>query len=154
MPLKWYTYCCQQYVFQRHCGLRTIPCPIKQVGLYARETVPCIPLQPHYRRERLRWCKEHIGWGHQQKSRVMFCNQFSFTVISDSAHQLLLGKRRTCLQSIMLVNVIGMTEACWCGQPLCTMAEHRLTSLSEATLQWSDVAKRLFLIMFVFLGIR
>ncbi|XP_055927987.1 uncharacterized protein LOC129959189 [Argiope bruennichi] len=44
-----------------HFSARTISWRLNLVGLYARKPVRCIPLQPRHRRERLRWCKEHVG---------------------------------------------------------------------------------------------
>ena len=49
-----------------HNSARTILLRLNQVCLYAWKPVRFISLQPRYRRERLRWCKEYIGWGHQQ----------------------------------------------------------------------------------------
>lgn len=34
----------------------------------------------------------------------------------------------------MFMNIIGMAKALWCGQALCTMAEHRFISLSKVPL--------------------
>ncbi|GFX05799.1 hypothetical protein TNCV_5089891 [Trichonephila clavipes] len=39
-------------------------------------------------RERLRWCKEHVGWDDQNWSRLMFSDESRFST-SDSSHQLL-----------------------------------------------------------------
>lgn len=78
-----------------HVSARTISRRLNAVGLYARKPVRCITLQPRHRRERLRWCKEHIGWSHQQWSRVMFSDESRFTVMSDSGHQLVWRERGT-----------------------------------------------------------
>ncbi|XP_055932859.1 uncharacterized protein LOC129962883 [Argiope bruennichi] len=56
----------------KHVSARTISRRLNQVGLYAWKPVHCIPLQSSHRRERLRWCKEHVGWDIQNWSRVMF----------------------------------------------------------------------------------
>lgn len=79
-----------------HVSARTISRRLNQVGLYARKPVRCIPLQPRHRRERLRWSQEHVGWDHQNWSRVMFSDESRFSLTSDSGHQLLwreCGKR-------------------------------------------------------------
>ena len=135
-----------------HISARTISLPINQVGLHERKPVQCISLQPRYRRERLHWCKERIGWSHQQWSRVMFSDESRFTVTSDSGRQLLRKEGRTGFRQHYFVNLIDVTQVCWCSQSLCTMTEHRFTSLSEVTLHWRGIAGRLLYIMFVFLG--
>ncbi|GFV09550.1 HTH_Tnp_Tc3_2 domain-containing protein [Trichonephila clavipes] len=68
---------------------------LNEVRLYARKPVRCIPLQPRHRRERLRWCKEHAGWDHQNCSLVMFSDESHFRVTSDSGHQLRQRERGT-----------------------------------------------------------
>ena len=77
-----------------HISDRTISCPLNQVGLNTQKPAWCILIQLHYWREGLCWCKEHIGWGHQQWSRVMF-SESRFTVKSDSGLQLLWKEKGT-----------------------------------------------------------
>ena len=79
-----------------HISSRIIPLPLNQVGLYERKPVRCIPLQLRYRRELLQWCKEHIGWSHQQWSRVVFSDISRFTIINDFGRQLLRKERGAC----------------------------------------------------------
>ncbi|GFT54001.1 hypothetical protein TNCV_153621 [Trichonephila clavipes] len=43
--------------------------------------------------ERLRWCKEHVGWDRQNWSRVMFSYESRFSVTSGTGHQLLSRER-------------------------------------------------------------
>ena len=45
---------------------RTILLQLKRVYFYAQKPVQCIPVEPRYLPKRLRRCKEHISWGHQQ----------------------------------------------------------------------------------------
>ena len=79
-----------------HIFARTISHPLKQVGLYAQKPVRCIPFQSHYYREILLCSKKHIGWVHQQCSRVMFSDESDFAVISNSGHQFLRKEREAC----------------------------------------------------------
>ncbi|GFU58133.1 uncharacterized protein TNCV_696471 [Trichonephila clavipes] len=60
----------------------------KLVESLPKPPVRYIPLQLRHRRERLRWCKDHVGWDHQNWSRVMF-GESRFRATSDSGHQLL-----------------------------------------------------------------
>lgn len=96
---------------------RTISRRLNQVGLYARKPVQCIPLQPRHRRERSRWCKEHIGWGQQEWSRVMFSDESRFTVTSDSGHQLLWRERGTryAPQNVQERHRYGQGVMVWAG---------------------------------------
>ncbi|GFV29507.1 hypothetical protein TNCV_2728881 [Trichonephila clavipes] len=59
-----------------HISARAISLRLNQVGLYARKLVRCIPLQLRFHRERLRWCKEHVGWDHQNWSIAGMANQW------------------------------------------------------------------------------
>ena len=70
-------------------------------------------------------------------------------MISDSGRQLL-QKGEHVSHNIMFVIMSCMTQACWCGQALCTMTEHYFTSLSEVTLHWNGIAERLIWIIFAF----
>ncbi|GFV43631.1 transposable element Tcb2 transposase [Trichonephila clavipes] len=65
-----------------HVSARTISRRLNQVGLYARKLVHSISLQPRHRRERLRWCKEHVCWDHQNWSKLMFSDDSRFSVTS------------------------------------------------------------------------
>ena len=130
-----------------HVSARTILWRLDQVGLYTRKSVRCMPLQLLHRRERLRWCKEHIDRGHQQWSRMMFCDEFV------SLRQVILTsgycekRRKHITPKNTFVNVIGMVQACYCGPVFCIMAEHSFTSLREVMLHRSGIEERLFSIM-------
>ena len=52
------------------------------------------------------------------------------------------------MHSSLFVNVISVTQACWCEQVLCTMPNISFISLSELTFHWSGIAETLFWIMF------
>ncbi|GFV69521.1 hypothetical protein TNCV_2779361 [Trichonephila clavipes] len=72
-----------------HVSARTISRRLNQVDLYARKPLYCTPLQPRHRRERLHWYKQHVGWDHQNWSRVMFSDKSRYGLTSDYDHQLL-----------------------------------------------------------------
>ncbi|GFX54974.1 transposable element Tcb1 transposase [Trichonephila clavipes] len=54
------------------------------IGLYARRAVRCVPLTATHCRLRLTWRREHALWTPQQWSCVMFSDESSFSLQSDS----------------------------------------------------------------------
>ncbi|GFS73834.1 transposable element Tcb1 transposase [Trichonephila clavipes] len=54
------------------------------IGLYARRPVRCVPLTATHCRLRLTWSREHALWTPQQWSSVMFSDESSFSLQSDS----------------------------------------------------------------------
>ena len=129
-------YFCQNHFFQ-----------LNQLYLYPRKLVRCIPLHLCYRRERLRWCKEHIGWGHRQWSKVMFCDESRFTITSGSSHQLLWKERRLCTTA-WCTTAFHANVLVWVG--ILHNVRHRFTIFSELTYHWNGNAERLFCIMLFF----
>ncbi|GFU69647.1 hypothetical protein TNCV_2559371 [Trichonephila clavipes] len=123
-----------------------------QVVLYARKPVHFIPLQPRHLRERLCWCKVHVGWDHQNWSRVTFSNKSRFSVTSNSGHLLPWRERRTYTQSFF-VNVMSTAHAGWCREASFTMIDHRFISFSEEALHRNGIGEILFWIMFVYLEV-
>ncbi|GFT89472.1 hypothetical protein TNCV_4387411 [Trichonephila clavipes] len=111
-----------------HVSARIISEQLNQVGLYAQKTIHCIPLQPHH------------------------CREIILLVTSDSGHQLLW---RECGTRYAQKFVCGHDQygPGMCGQATCTIAEHCFTPLSEEALHHNSNAKRLFWIMFVFIGV-
>ncbi|GFX42178.1 transposable element Tcb1 transposase [Trichonephila clavipes] len=66
------------------------------IGLYARRPVRCIPLTATHCRLRLTWSREHALWTTQQWSCVMFSDESSFSLQSDSRQTLILGVPGAC----------------------------------------------------------
>ena len=106
-----------------------------------QKLVLCIPLQPRYRRERLRWCMEHGGWSHHQWPREMFYDESRFTVISYLGHLNATVERGRSTQSQQCVRERDRYDSgmlVWVGIML--NAKHRFTFLSEATFHSSGSA--------------
>ncbi|GFU28027.1 transposable element Tcb2 transposase [Trichonephila clavipes] len=59
------------------------------IGLYARRPVRCVPLTATHCRLRLNWSREHALWTPQQWSCVMFSDESSFSLESDSRRTLI-----------------------------------------------------------------
>ncbi|GFV82047.1 transposable element Tcb2 transposase [Trichonephila clavipes] len=59
------------------------------IGLYARRLVRCVPLTATHCRLRLTWSKEHAFRTPQQWSCVMFSDESSFSLQSDSHRTLI-----------------------------------------------------------------
>ncbi|GFX88783.1 HTH_Tnp_Tc3_2 domain-containing protein [Trichonephila clavipes] len=59
------------------------------LGLYARRPVRCVPLTATHCRLRLTWSKEHVLWTPKQWSRVMFSDEYRFSLQSDSHRTLI-----------------------------------------------------------------
>ncbi|GFX07986.1 HTH_Tnp_Tc3_2 domain-containing protein [Trichonephila clavipes] len=59
------------------------------IGLYARRPVRCVPLTATHCRLRLTWSREHALWTPQQWSCVMFSDESSFNLQSDSHRTLI-----------------------------------------------------------------
>ena len=107
--------------------------PSNHVCLYARNPVRCIPLQPLCRRERIRWCKEHIGWGHQQWYIVIFSDESRFTMIL--ATSCFDEKGEHVMHNSMIVNVAGMTKTCCCGLGLSTTHDTSIFECGNVTFE-------------------
>ncbi|GFY20701.1 HTH_Tnp_Tc3_2 domain-containing protein [Trichonephila clavipes] len=59
------------------------------IGLHARRPVRCVPLTATHCRLRLTWSREHALWTPQQWSCVMFSDESSFSLQSDSRRTLI-----------------------------------------------------------------
>ncbi|GFW98641.1 transposable element Tcb1 transposase [Trichonephila clavipes] len=59
------------------------------IGLYARRPVRCVPITTTHCRLRTTWSKEHALWTPQQRSYVMFSNEYRFSLRSDSRRTLI-----------------------------------------------------------------
>ncbi|GFU25644.1 transposable element Tcb1 transposase, partial [Trichonephila clavipes] len=62
-------------------------------GLFARRTERCVPLTPAHRRRRSLWCREHRNWRDNEWGRVLFTDESSFSLSSDS-HCIRIWKER------------------------------------------------------------
>ncbi|GFV17536.1 transposable element Tcb1 transposase [Trichonephila clavipes] len=62
-------------------------------GLFARRPVRCVPLMPAHRRRRSLWCREHRNWRDNEWGRVLFTDESSFSLSSDS-HRILIWRER------------------------------------------------------------
>ncbi|GFW45062.1 transposable element Tcb2 transposase [Trichonephila clavipes] len=62
-------------------------------GLFARRPVRCVPLTPAHRRRRSLWCREHRNWTDNEWGRVLFTDESTFSLSSDS-HRILIWRER------------------------------------------------------------
>ncbi|KFM58076.1 Transposable element Tcb1 transposase, partial [Stegodyphus mimosarum] len=62
---------------------------LRQIGLYARRPVRCVPLTATHCRLRLAWSREHALWTPQQWACVMFSDESRFSLQSDSHRTLI-----------------------------------------------------------------
>ncbi|GFW98263.1 transposable element Tcb1 transposase [Trichonephila clavipes] len=62
---------------------------LRHIGLYARRPVRCVPLTATQYRLRLTWSREHALWTPQQWSCVMFSDESTFSMQSDSHRTLI-----------------------------------------------------------------
>ncbi|GFX36126.1 transposable element Tcb2 transposase [Trichonephila clavipes] len=62
-------------------------------SLFARRPVRCVPLTPAHRRRRSLWCREHRNWRDNEWGRVLFTDESSFSLSSDS-HRILIWRER------------------------------------------------------------
>ncbi|GFT10296.1 hypothetical protein TNCV_3735491 [Trichonephila clavipes] len=62
---------------------------IKSLWFVCTETNYLLPSSTTLSSGAIRWCKEHVGWDHQKWSKVMFFDEFWFSVTSDFSHRLL-----------------------------------------------------------------
>ncbi|GFS92042.1 transposable element Tcb1 transposase [Trichonephila clavipes] len=75
--------------FQDDGNRQTVYRRLGHVGLYARRPVRCVPLTATYCRLRLTWSREHALWTPKQGSCVMFSDESSFSLQSDSRRTLI-----------------------------------------------------------------
>ncbi|GFU77517.1 HTH_Tnp_Tc3_2 domain-containing protein [Trichonephila clavipes] len=66
-----------------------VPRRLHNSRLYARRPVVCISLNRRQRRTRLSWAREHISWTRQRWTSVLFTEESTFTVESDSGRLLI-----------------------------------------------------------------
>ncbi|GFV84318.1 transposable element Tcb2 transposase [Trichonephila clavipes] len=62
-------------------------------GLFARRPVRCVPLTPAHRRRRSLWCREHRNRTDNEWGRVLFTDESTFSLSSDS-HRILIWRER------------------------------------------------------------
>ncbi|GFY19089.1 transposable element Tcb1 transposase [Trichonephila clavipes] len=62
---------------------------LRDIGLYARRPVRCVPLTATYCRLRLTWSRDHALWTPQQWSCVIFPYESRFSLQSDSRQTLI-----------------------------------------------------------------
>ncbi|GFT32272.1 transposable element Tcb2 transposase [Trichonephila clavipes] len=62
-------------------------------GLFARRPVRCVPLTPAHRRRRSLWCREYQNWRDNEWGRVLFTDESTFSLSSDS-HCILIWRER------------------------------------------------------------
>ncbi|GFT94864.1 transposable element Tcb2 transposase [Trichonephila clavipes] len=62
-------------------------------GLFARRPVRCVPLTPAHRRRRSLRCREHRNWRDNEWGRVLFTDESTFSLSSDS-HRILIWRER------------------------------------------------------------
>ncbi|GFX72267.1 transposable element Tc1 transposase [Trichonephila clavipes] len=62
-------------------------------GLFARCPVRCVPLSPAHQRRRSLWCREHRNWRDNEWGRVLFTDESTFSLSSDS-HRILIRRER------------------------------------------------------------
>ncbi|GFY15527.1 transposable element Tcb1 transposase [Trichonephila clavipes] len=68
---------------------QTVYMRLGHIGLYAGRSVRCVPLTATHCRLRLTWSREHASWTPQQWSCVMFSDESSFSLQSDSCRTLI-----------------------------------------------------------------
>ncbi|GFT90692.1 transposable element Tcb1 transposase [Trichonephila clavipes] len=61
--------------------------------LFVRRPVRCVPLTPAHRRRRSLWCREHRNRRDNEWGRVLFTDESSFSLSSDS-HRILIWRER------------------------------------------------------------
>ncbi|GFW33527.1 HTH_Tnp_Tc3_2 domain-containing protein [Trichonephila clavipes] len=66
------------------------------IGLYARMSVRCVPLNATHCHLRLTWSREYALWTPQQSSCVMFSDESRFSLQSDSRRTLIWRVQDTC----------------------------------------------------------
>ncbi|GFV55195.1 transposable element Tcb2 transposase [Trichonephila clavipes] len=62
-------------------------------GLFARRPVRCVPLTPAHRGRRSLWCREHRNWRDNEWGQVLFTDESTFSLSSDS-HRILIWRER------------------------------------------------------------
>lgn len=77
----------QQHL-QRATGTRvstqTVRNRLHHVGLYARRPMACVSLTVDQRAARRRWAQEHLSWGRDEWSNVLFTDESRFSVQPDN----------------------------------------------------------------------
>ncbi|GFW79830.1 transposable element Tcb1 transposase [Trichonephila clavipes] len=68
---------------------QTVNRRLGHIGLYARRPIRCVPLTATHCHLRLTWSREHALWTPQQWSCVMFTDEFTFSLLSDSHRTLI-----------------------------------------------------------------
>ncbi|GBL88220.1 hypothetical protein AVEN_117803-1 [Araneus ventricosus] len=68
----------------RPISRQTVSRRLREVGLFARRPVVCVPLSPAQVRARLHWASEHRSWTPEQWGYVLFTDEFRFNMQNDS----------------------------------------------------------------------
>ncbi|GBN31427.1 hypothetical protein AVEN_201443-1, partial [Araneus ventricosus] len=104
-------------------------------GLYARRPSICVPLTSLYRRERLRWARQHVHWTPDQWMAVLFPDKSRFSLQSDSGRYLIWREPGTLYppSNIRERDAYGGGSVCVWGRIFDVLRPIEMTSFPDST---------------------
>ncbi|GFX65321.1 transposable element Tcb1 transposase [Trichonephila clavipes] len=112
------------------------------IGLYAHRPVRCVPLTATHCRLRLTWSREHALWTPQQWSCVMFSDESTFSLQSDSHRTLIWrapGTRYHQKNTIVQHHYGDAGRLVWGGIILCSRTDLHVQSVKMTGNIYRDV---------------